>query len=72
MVMDYCQGLCDELRKVVYHGRPLEIELDARDVRGGDKVWSWIKKGIPIRIEVGPRDIEQDSVVLARRDRGPR
>ncbi|MHC5115367.1 MAG: His/Gly/Thr/Pro-type tRNA ligase C-terminal domain-containing protein, partial [Planctomycetota bacterium] len=69
---DYCEKLRDELRTVTYHGRALEVELDARDIRGGEKVWSWIKKGIPIRLEVGPRDMAGDSVFMGRRDKGPK
>ncbi|MDP7397272.1 MAG: His/Gly/Thr/Pro-type tRNA ligase C-terminal domain-containing protein, partial [Lentisphaeria bacterium] len=52
-----------------YDGRPVEVELDSRDLRGGEKVWHWIKNGIPIRLEVGPRDVESDAVFAARRDR---
>ena len=33
---------------------------------GGDKMWGWIKKGVPVRIEVGPRDIAGDK--FHRRD----
>ena len=55
-----------------YDGRRIEVELDERDVRGGDKVWSWIRKGVPIRLEIGPRDIASDSVFMGRRDRSPR
>ncbi len=71
-VMEFIQGLVAELKAVRYHGRPIEIEIDARDIRGGEKSWEWIKKGVPLRIEVGPRDVEQGSVVVSRRDRGPR
>jgi prolyl-tRNA synthetase len=46
------------------------VEIDNRDIRGGEKTWGWIKKGIPIRLEVGPRDMESDSVFMARRDKG--
>jgi len=38
-------------------------------MRGGDKKWEWVKKGVPIRIEVGPKDIEKGTVLLARRDK---
>ena len=34
-------------------------EVDERDMRGGDKGWSWIKKGVPLRIEIGQREIEE-------------
>ena len=46
--------------------------VDDRDMRGGEKIWQWIKKGVPIRLEVGPRDIEKDSVFVGRRDKAPK
>jgi prolyl-tRNA synthetase len=67
-VIAYCKKLQEELRGVRYHERNVEVELDLRDLRGGEKSWSWVKKGIPIRLEVGPRDIAQDGVFMARRD----
>jgi prolyl-tRNA synthetase len=48
------------------------VIVDKRDIRGGDKSWEWIKKGIPLRVEVGPRDIESQQAVLYRRDKGVR
>ncbi len=71
-VLDYCGKLAAELKAVVYDGRPLHVELDTREARGGDKVWSWIKKGVPVRLEVGPRDIASDSVFVGRRDKAPK
>jgi len=68
-VTDYCRSLRNELRSLPYGGGRVEVELDERDMRGGDKLWSWIKKGVPIRLEVGERDIVDDSVFMARRDR---
>jgi prolyl-tRNA synthetase len=70
--MECIERLARELRDTSAMGRPLEIEIDARDLRGGDKQWEWIKKGIPLRIEVGPRDVEGKTVVVGRRDQGPR
>ncbi|MHC4910292.1 MAG: proline--tRNA ligase [Planctomycetota bacterium] len=69
-VTEWCLSLRDELRAVHYDGRPIEVEFDDRDLRGGEKVWSWIKKGIPIRLEVGPRDMAEGSVFMGRRDKG--
>ena len=31
---------------------------------GGDKGWEWIKKGIPLRVEIGPRDIKDNAVFM--------
>jgi prolyl-tRNA synthetase len=48
------------------------VEIDKRDIGGGTKSWEWIKKGVPVRLEIGPRDLEKGSVAVARRDRGPK
>jgi len=69
-VMEYCESLVRELRDQTYDGRKLEVEFDTRDMQGGEKVWSWIKKGIPMWLEVGPRDVENNAVFAGRRDRG--
>jgi prolyl-tRNA synthetase len=71
-VLDYCTALQRELSEQSFAGRPLEVEIDDRDLRGGEKLWQWIKKGVPLRLEIGPRDIQSDSVFLARRDRSPK
>ncbi|MSQ91030.1 MAG: proline--tRNA ligase [Phycisphaerales bacterium] len=68
-ITDWTRALAADLRKQSFDGRPVQVELDARDMRGGDKAWSWIKKGVPVRVEVGPRDLAAESVFMARRDR---
>lgn len=68
-VLQTCHSLAGELRHVLFDGKPLQVIVDERDLRGGDKAWSWIKKGVPIRIEVGPRDIASDAFPLMRRDK---
>ncbi len=71
-VLAYCKQVERELRAQTFAGRPVRVEIDDRDLRGGDKVWQWIKKGVPLRLEIGPRDMASDSVFVARRDRGPK
>jgi prolyl-tRNA synthetase len=71
-VLEYCDRLARELRAQTFAGAPVEVEVDARDLGGGEKLWGWIKKGIPLRVEIGPRDIAADSVFVARRDRPPK
>ena len=71
-VLKYAERIKNELQSLIYNNQNLKIEIDKRDIRGGDKSWEWIKKGAPIRIEVGPRDIPQDNVVLYRRDSLPK
>ncbi len=69
-VMEYCTSLAAELRDQQYDGRPVVVEVDTREGRGGEKTWGWIKKGVPIRAEVGPRDMASGSVFVGRRDKG--
>jgi prolyl-tRNA synthetase len=69
-VLSYCHHLSTQLKHVHYAGKNLSVIVDERDMRGGEKAWSWIKKGVPIRIEVGPRDIANGVVSLLRRDKG--
>lgn len=69
-VLEYCENLKREISAVTYDGEPVRVELDARDMRGGEKTWGWIKKGVPIRLEIGPRDIASDSLFMGRRDDG--
>ncbi|RPG14667.1 MAG: proline--tRNA ligase, partial [Phycisphaera sp. TMED9] len=71
-VMAFCDKLIEALKTKVYGGRVIEVEYDTRDLRGGDKTWQWIKRGAPIRLEVGPRDVAEGNVFMARRDKGPK
>ena len=71
-VMEYIDALAKELRAQTYGGRAVEVEIDARDIRGGDKQWEWVKKGVPLRVEVGPRDVDGGVAMVARRDRSPK
>src|SRR5690606_17614885 len=71
-VIEYCRSVAAELRAQRFADRPVAVVVDERDERGGDKVWNWIKKGVPVRIEVGPRDIEKDALFVGRRDRAPK
>ncbi|MEM6750704.1 MAG: proline--tRNA ligase [Planctomycetota bacterium] len=74
-VLAYCHALAEALRKTPYPEAPggrIEVEIDARDLRGGEKTWQWVKKGVPIRLEIGQRDIASDTVFCARRDQGPK
>ncbi|MEQ8765977.1 MAG: proline--tRNA ligase [Planctomycetota bacterium] len=62
-------GASEELQKAL-DGR-VRLHIDDRDqYRPGHKFFEWEKKGVPIRIEVGPRDVKENKVILARRDTG--
>jgi prolyl-tRNA synthetase len=48
----------------------LRVRVDARDAQPGWKYGEWDLRGVPVRIEIGPRDVDNGTAVLARRDRG--
>jgi prolyl-tRNA synthetase len=70
-VMDYCQKLRDELSAQTYDGKPVRVLLDDRDLPRADKKWQHVKRGVPIAVEVGPRDIAADTLMPKRRDAPP-
>ena len=69
-VIDSCDAVAQTLRKIEFAGAPIRVHVDKRDLPGGTRNWEWIKKGVPLRLEIGPRDIEGRTVMVARRDLG--
>lgn len=63
-VLDFAYDLKEKLSKVA------RVDIDASDKKPGWKFNEYEMKGVPIRLEVGPKDIEKGQVVLARRDTG--
>jgi len=68
-VFTWCRALKKDLEAQTFAGTPVRAFVEERDL-GGSANWHWIKKGVPIRLEIGPRDIDKDSVFMGRRDKG--
>ncbi len=63
-VMEAAHGVAAELRDA-----GVRFRLDDRDeVSPGFKFNDWEMRGVPLRIEIGPKDVEREQAVLARRD----
>lgn len=63
-VMEVAERVFKELKTA-----GIRIKMDDRDnVSSGFKFNDWEMRGVPIRVEIGPRDVEKGSVALARRD----
>lgn len=67
-VQAFCQELQKALSAKTYASQAIRVKIDNRDMNGGEKTWGWIKKGVPIRLEIGPRDMANNSVFMGRRD----
>ncbi|MEM2934325.1 MAG: proline--tRNA ligase [Methanocellales archaeon] len=66
-VLEVCREVYEKLKKANYR-----VALDDSSDRPGAKFYKWELKGVPIRIEIGPRDIKQNCFTLARRDTSKR
>jgi prolyl-tRNA synthetase len=62
-ILEVCRSLKEKLA-----GAGMRVMLDTTDDRPGAKFYLWEMKGVPIRLEVGPKDIQKGVVTLARRD----
>jgi prolyl-tRNA synthetase len=71
-VLEYVNSLAKEVKAQSYNGGSVRVKVDDRDIRGGDKAWQYIKQGVPVRVEVGPRDMAKGEVFVGRRDKGPK
>lgn len=64
-VMDVADRVFKELKAA-----GIRVKMDDRDnVSSGFKFNDWEMRGVPVRVEIGPKDVEKGSVALARRDR---
>lgn len=63
--VERCATLAEQLRSADFR-----VRVDTRDAQPGWKYSEWDVRGVPVRIEIGPRDVDADTAVLARRDRG--
>ena len=64
-VLQAVELAADSLRNAGYR-----IKIDDRDLRPGQKYWDWEIKGVPLRLEIGPRDVADGNAIAARRTGG--
>ena len=61
----YSEKLGEQLRDA-----GVRVLVDTSDMRAPDKMWKWIKRGVPLRVEIGAREMEENTVTITRRDLG--
>jgi prolyl-tRNA synthetase len=64
-VEGFCEKIAADLK-----AKGFRVKLDNRDLRTPDKMWDAVKKGVPIRVEVGGREMEAGQLTYVRRDIG--
>ena len=59
----------DDLKALLKNNN-IRVRVDKRDMRTPDKMWDAIKKGVPVRIEIGEREMQEGALTYIRRDLG--
>jgi len=67
-LLEYCETLHASLASQTALGEPMRVLLDTRPGKAAAKRWDWVRKGAPVIIEVGGRDMDNGVVSLLRRD----
>lgn len=67
-VLDYCDALQRELKTGTALGVPIRASVDSKDKGASAKRWDWVRRGAPLLVEVGPREIENGEISYLRRD----
>jgi len=62
-VMKACEDLSDKLDK-----ENIRVHIDKREITPGNKYYDWELKGVPLRVEIGPKDLDKKQIVIVRRD----
>ena len=66
----YCKEIAADLNKSTFaSGQPIMAKYDDKQYKAVNKKWGWIKKGIPIVLEIGQRDVEGGNVSVLTRDK---
>jgi len=68
-LLAYCEELRAKLVAQSAFGEPLRVLLDARPGKAAAKRWDWVRRGAPLVVEVGPRDMADGKAAVLRRDR---
>lgn len=70
-VLSYARRVADEVRAQSFAGgRPIEVLVDDTLYEAREKKWKWVKRGVPLLLELGPKDTANDGVSYLRRDQG--
>jgi prolyl-tRNA synthetase len=67
-VLEAARELRAQIAEQSWSDQPVRAAVDTRDRKPAEKRWEWIRKGVPVVIELGERDLENGVVTMTRRD----
>jgi prolyl-tRNA synthetase len=68
-ILAYAKTISNKISQLQYNNDKIKVKIDTRDTKTAGKGWHWVKKGVPIRLEIGMKEVEQESVFMGRRDK---
>jgi prolyl-tRNA synthetase len=68
-LLAYCEDLRAAIAAQSALGEKVRVFLDKKPGKAAAKRWDWVRKGAPVILEIGGRDMENGTVSLLRRDR---
>jgi prolyl-tRNA synthetase len=67
-VLEFADKLAKALMAQSVFGAPLRVLVDKKPIKSAEKRWNWVRRGAPLILEIGPRDVENGNVTFMRRD----
>jgi prolyl-tRNA synthetase len=67
-VLGYCQNVATQLSAATAFSERVRAIVDTKDIKSADKRWNWVRRGAPLIVEIGPRDVSGSNVTFMRRD----
>ncbi|MBI1329474.1 MAG: proline--tRNA ligase [Alphaproteobacteria bacterium] len=67
-VLEYGHALVKELSGKFALDEKIRVLLDTKHIKSSEKRWNWVRRGAPIIVEIGPRDVANGQVTFMRRD----
>ena len=66
-ILAYADKLKEALKAQFFAGEKIRVKLDNRLKDSVDKMWEWTRKGAPLIVEVGPKDLDKNAVMYRKR-----
>jgi prolyl-tRNA synthetase len=67
-VLNFCTALTKQIAGLRAFDENVRVKLDRSGAKASNKRWAWVKKGAPLILEIGPRDVAEGNVSVLRRD----
>ena len=67
-ILEYCDAIADKLNRASAFRLPLRAYVDKKKIPSAEKRWNWVRRGAPLILEIGQRDIAAGTVTFMRRD----